>query len=234
MQEAERPASVRVAQVGQRAARCQLVEEVDGLAGFPEGRHPLLELVGDLRHVAHHVADEDLARGLLGEVGQVGEGLGHALVADEQWRPGKLCVDGRPIGETGRHLEAPGRRVGRRERAQPVAGADQAMGRRADRAGQQARAPTRPPRPRRAVGQLALEEGLPVGEPVLTTERGRPLLLGQRLARRRAPRRVECGTWPPTQGCRPPGPCGPAPRPPSVRGSTGPAARTRARWRRRR
>ena len=101
-----------------------------------EGRHALLELVGDLGHVAQHVADEHLPRCVLREVRQVGKGVGHPLVADEQRRARQLRVDTPP--STPAPLPPPGAAAAcrRPQAAQRVAGADQAVGGGADRARQ--------------------------------------------------------------------------------------------------
>ena len=78
VQQADGAAPVGVAQVGQGAPRRPAGRAARRRRPPAERRDALLELVGDVGHVGHHVADEQLARGVLGQVGQVGQGLGHA------------------------------------------------------------------------------------------------------------------------------------------------------------
>jgi hypothetical protein len=185
MQQADRAARVRVAEVGHRPAGGQLVQQRSGAAGPAEGCHRLLELVGDASDRRDAVADQEGLRRVLGQVRQVGQRGGHPFVPDQQWWSRQLLIAGRPEGQAVRHLEPARRRVGLAQPAQRVTGADQAVGGRADGPGKQPRHPLAHHGGHGPVGDLALEQGEPFGKAVVVAERGGPLLLRQRSRRGR-------------------------------------------------
>ena len=201
----------------------------------PERCHGLFELLGDVGHVRHHGADEKLPGGLLGQVRQVGQGLGHALVADQERGSGKLLVPAGPVRQPRGHLQTARRRVGHAERPQAVGGADQAVGRRPDRAGGQARHPLLDDRRHRPVGHFGLEEGQPFGKPRRHPEGDGPGVFAQRLVGRwrRRVQMLPIGRHP-TPRWRRLGRSARAPPRPWAHDSTTRTVRTPGPWRRRR
>ena len=150
------------------------------VAASGERRHSLLELLGDVHHLGHHVADQQLARGVLGKIGQRCQGLGHPLVADEEGRTGQLLVGRAPEGEAGRQLEPAGRRIGSAQTTQGMPGADKTVGGRPHRPGQEPGHPFAHHGAGRTVGQLVLEEREPLGITRLVAQGVGPGVVGQR------------------------------------------------------
>ncbi len=106
-----------VAQIGLGSADGQGIEHGHGIAAGSERRDALLELVSDVGHVRHDIADQERVRCLLLEVREIGQRLGHVLVSDEQRGPGQLLILRGPIGQPGGDLDAAGNRRGLAEGA---------------------------------------------------------------------------------------------------------------------
>ena len=237
MQEADRPTVVGVAQVGQAAPPAASSSSNSSAPPVHPSEATACSNSSAMSAMPATLSLMSTRRGrVLGQVGQVGQRLrprprARSAVAG----PGSSRSSTAQKASAAGHLQAARRRVRHGPApADGMAGPDQPVRGRPDRARQQPRGPLADDGGRRAVGHLAFEEGQPLGEAIRPAERGGPVLLGQRPDGRRR-RRVEASPvpLPPSRRWRRPAPGVPAPRPPSDRGWPGRAIRRGARWRRR-